>query len=90
MDRGRTQGDEFTFLDKRNEDDMRMCFCFGSSLANLIRFFEEVTMVIEGRAVNVIHIKFSKTFDEYPHDLLIQKIVTNWLLGCWDSELAYS
>ena len=36
-------------------------------LINLIRFFEEVTeMIDEGRAVDVVYMDFSKAFDKVP------------------------
>eukprot|EP00061_Rhincodon_typus_P009918 g33776.t1 len=46
-----------------------------SCLTNLVEFFEEVmSMIDEGRAVDVVYMDFSKAFDRVPHGRLIQKV----------------
>eukprot|EP00061_Rhincodon_typus_P003415 g20026.t1 len=40
----------------------------------MIEFFEKVTKMIEGKAVDVAYIDFSKAFDKVPHGKEIQKV----------------
>ena len=65
-----------------------------SSLTNLISFYDLVTCLVdEGKAVDVVYLDFSKTFDTVSHSILLQKLavrgldrytlgwVRNWLEG---------
>jgi len=52
-----------------------------SCLTNLFEFFEEVTKMIEGRAVDVVHMDFSKAFDKFPHGRLVQKVKFHGIKG---------
>eukprot|EP00061_Rhincodon_typus_P005695 g25524.t1 len=76
-------------------------FVWGMScLINLIKFFEEVTkMIDEGQVVDVIHMDFSKAFDKVPHGRLVQKVkshlirseLTRWIqnwLSHWRQTIA--
>jgi len=53
-----------------------------SCLTNLIRFFKEVTKIIdEGRAVDVVYMDFSKAFDKVPHGRQVQKVRLHGIRG---------
>ena len=47
----------------------------------LDRVFEEVTKMIEGRAVDVVYMDFSKAFDKVPHGTLVQKVKLHGIRG---------
>ena len=54
-----------------------------SSLTNLISFYDKVTrLVIEGQAVDVVYLDFSKAFDTVPHNILVEKLAAHGLDGC--------
>ena len=43
-------------------------------LTNLILFYDIVThLVVEGKAVSVVYLDFSKVFDTVPHSILMEK-----------------
>ncbi len=58
-----------------------------SCLTNLISLYDEVTCLVgEGKAVNVVYLDFSKTFDTVPHNILVEKLDAHGLDGhmlCW-------
>ena len=55
-----------------------------SCLTNLIKFFEEVTkMIDEGRAVDVVYMEFSKPFDKVPHGRLVKSHGIRGELARW-------
>ena len=48
-------------------------------LTNLIVFHDEtVCSLDEGRAVDVIYLDFSKTFDTVSHNILVDNLVKKW------------
>ncbi|KAK4831874.1 hypothetical protein QYF61_019886 [Mycteria americana] len=48
-----------------------------SCLTNLINFYDDVTgLVDEGRAVDIVHLDFSKAFDTVSYKMLIDKLLT--------------
>ena len=54
-----------------------------SCLTNLISFYDKVTrLVIEGQAVDVVYLDFSKAFDTVPHNILVEKRAAHGLDGC--------
>ncbi|GAB0186362.1 mitochondrial enolase superfamily member 1 [Grus japonensis] len=54
-----------------------------SCLTNLISFCDQVThLVDEGKAVDVIYLDFSKTFDTVSHSVLLEKLVAHGLDRC--------
>ena len=52
-----------------------------SCLTNLIEFFEEVTKMIEGRAVDVVYMDFSKAFDKVPYGRMVQMVKSHGIRG---------
>jgi len=54
-----------------------------SCLTNLIFFYDQVTQLVdEGKAVDVIHLDFSKAFDTVPHSTLLEKLDSHGLDEC--------
>lgn len=45
--------------------------------------------IAEGRAVDIVHTDFSKTFQTVPHGRLNQKIKVAWQVDSFDSEVAH-
>ncbi|KAJ7409653.1 RNA-directed DNA polymerase from mobile element jockey-like protein [Willisornis vidua] len=58
-----------------------------SCLTNLITFYDQVThLVDEGKAVDVVYLDFSKAFDTFSHNILLEKLVAHGLdkrTLCW-------
>jgi len=53
-----------------------------SCLSNLISFYDQVTdLVDEGQAVDIVYLDFSKTFDTFPHSILLEKLALHRLDG---------
>ena len=64
-----------------------------SCLTNLISYNQVTRLVDEGKAVKVVYLDFSKTFDTFSHSILLEKLVAreldkytlgwvkNWLEG---------
>ncbi|KAK4832694.1 hypothetical protein QYF61_025155 [Mycteria americana] len=54
-----------------------------SCLTNPISFYDKVTCLVdEGKAVDVVHIGFSKAFDSVSHSILLEKLAAHGLDGC--------
>ncbi|KAK4826240.1 hypothetical protein QYF61_006592, partial [Mycteria americana] len=54
-----------------------------SCLTNLISFYDKVThLVDEGKAVDVVHLDFSKAFNTISHSILLEKLAAHGLDGC--------
>jgi len=54
-----------------------------SCLTNLISSYDQVTCLVdEGKAVDVIYLDFSKTFDTVSHSILLEKLAAHGLDGC--------
>ena len=54
-----------------------------SCLTNLISFSDKMTgLVDEGKAVDVVYLGFSKTFDTVSHSILLEKVAAHGLGGC--------
>jgi len=54
-----------------------------SCLTNLISFCDQVTHLVDkGKAVDVVHLDFSKAFDSVPHSILLEKRAAHDLGGC--------
>ena len=53
-----------------------------SCLTNLISFSDKMTgLVDEGKAVDVVYLGFSKTFDAVSHSILLEKVAAHGLEG---------
>ncbi|KAJ7418846.1 RNA-directed DNA polymerase from mobile element jockey-like protein [Willisornis vidua] len=64
-----------------------------SCLTNLIFFYDQVThLVDDAKAVDIVYLDFSKTFDTVSHSILLEKLVAHGLdrgtLCCVKSWLA--
>jgi len=54
-----------------------------SCLTSLISFYDQLTRLVnERKAVDVIYLDFSKTFDTVPHSILPAKLAAHGLDGC--------
>jgi len=54
-----------------------------SCLTNLISFHDQVICLVhEGKAMDVLHLDFSKAFDTVPHCFLLKKLGAHGLDGC--------
>jgi len=54
-----------------------------SCWTNLISFYDQVTCLVnEGKAVDVVYLDFSKSFDTVPHSILLEKPAVHGLDGC--------
>jgi len=54
-----------------------------SCLTSLISFYDQVThLEDEGKALEVVHLDFSKAFDTVPHSILLEKLAAHGLDGC--------
>ena len=53
-----------------------------SCLSNLISFYNKVTgLADEGKAVSVVYLDFSKSFDTVPHNILVERLAAHGLDG---------
>ena len=51
-----------------------------SCLTNLISFYDRVTCLVdEGKALDIIYLDFSKTFDAVTHSIVLEKLATHGL-----------
>ena len=48
-----------------------------SCLTNLILYEQVISLLDEGKAVDVIYLDFSKTFDTFSHGILLEKLVAH-------------
>jgi len=52
-------------------------------LTSLISFYDRVTRLVdEGKAVDVVYLDFSKTFNTVPHSILLEKLADHGLGRC--------
>lgn len=58
-----------------------------SCLTQFISFFGEVTLVGEGKAVDVAYMSFSKAFDRVCHNILLEKLASLWQLISKDGRV---
>jgi len=58
-------------------------FMKGRSCLTSLIFYDQVThLVDEGKAVDVVHLDFSKAFDTILHSFLLEKLAAHGLDGC--------
>lgn len=53
--------------------------CVGEILPHILD--EATKKIVEGRAIDVVHMEFGMVFDKIPHGRLVQKIKTHGIQG---------